>query len=381
MKKNNLRRWFASLGVVLSLGGLASERASGGDEQAWTQVHESAHAPVKKEKAAPSADISVVYDVLQDVCENYADAVFKELSPAILKVFLSFASILLMWKVGIEGVLRKSIDPLGLFRLLFLIAMLSGFIANPELFRKFFYLPIKEMTLNITSIVVDQVSLKTQAGVTKGDVNGMLCHVDKTFATMIDTGFRFVGSSYTNIGTILLGLILVGIFKLISVLFLFYIGDFFFGLMAMSALGPLFLACYLFPMTKGYSEAAIRSVVNSCLTVIFAGLAIGVCLALTVKIEMGAASTSIAGTEHGAWRYLCVGFLSLLFIRRAPQISASITGSADSGSSSLMVGAAMTAASMAKGAVMFGGGKIAALMGGANAALGGGEKQGHHSYV
>lgn len=382
MIKTFFKKGLVSFFLLISLISLKTEVfATAGGEVEWQQAHEVAHAPIKKATATLAEQkTSEIFAVLEQTCEMYAQTVFNELSPPILKLFLMIASILVLWKIGIEGVLRKNIDPLGLFRLFFLISILSAFINSHDLYWKFFYNPIKEATMDMTMIVTSKTSgaaswqlpdqaaqnqvRQTSGSASGGEVRRLLDHVDEQFATIIDHAFKLVNSSYTDMGSILIGLVLLFIYKLISILFLFYVADLFFGLMLISAMGPLFLAMFLLPMTKGYSEGAIRMTIGSCLTVIFSGLAIGICLTLTNN-AVHHYDVAIAGAQFSGWKFLCVGFLSLLFMRRAPQMAASITGSADSGSSSLMIGAAMTAASMGKMGMMMAGGK---LLGAAKAA-------------
>lgn len=328
------------------------------DEVQVQQANESARAEPKTEPRVEiniDTNLSAVHTILDKVCREYSSIVFTRLAPSVFSLFSALALVVLLWKVCVDGLLRKKLDGGGIAKLFIIFSLLAFFIKNCETFFQYFYQPLKEGTLAVTVLVVSI----TNPGVGKvTEVSQLLTHVDEKFVRIEKHARTLVNQSYFNIAAIINGLFILIIYKLTACLFVFYIADLSFGLMAMTALGPLFLAAYFFEPTRRYAKSAINSAVCCCLTLIFAGLSVGITLRLTQTFAVD--NTGALLHTNGTWELLCIGFLCLMFMRRAPQLAASITGAADSGTAGMTAAMMMTAASMAKTVGTMGYGKVAA---------------------
>lgn len=319
------------------------------------QAHQSAHQKPTLEIDTATTNLSSVYKILDDVCKDYSKVVFTKLAPPVLTLFSLLALIALIWRICILGLLKKKFEGGEAAKLLIIFSLLTFFMKNSDSFFDYFYQPLKSMTLEVTRTVV---SITTPGAGQISDINGLLKAVDTQFIKIENHARMLVRQSYFNLSAIFNGFFIMIIYKLTACLFIFYIADLSFGFMAVTALGPIFLATYFFKQTKSYSERAIQLAVCCCLTLIFAGLSVGVTLRLTQTLNVDN-SDSLVHT-NGTWEILCIGFLCLMFMRRAPQLAASITGASDSGTAGMTAGLAMTVASMAKTVSTLGYGKIAA---------------------
>lgn len=294
-----------------------------------------------------------IYRELETISETYARASFEALAPGYLKLFLVFSAVLLVWKIGIEGVLTRRLDPKSLFKLLFSILVVSGFLRNPSYYFEWFYDPVKEITLKTTQIIVSCI------GRVRGD---NIVSLLETVEQEIDRVFQLVcaikmGISWYDMLNHIGALILMIPYIFVWGLFLAYSADLLFGLLAITALAPLFIAAYLFPLTRPYTEGAIRMTVSCCLTVIFAGAAMGFTVAI-LKHYIATIPVNDEGVMEGAgawvfskayWSLFLIGFLSVLFHLKAAKMAASIAGASDgSAMTGLVVGAGMMAAGIAQ---------------------------------
>ncbi len=294
-----------------------------------------------------------IYQELETISETYARASFEALAPAYLKLFLVFSAVLVLWKIGIEGVLNRTLNPAELFKLVITILMVNTFLTHSAYYFDWFYAPLKEITLKTT-----QVMIRSVGRVGGEDILALLATVEQEIdhvfqlasAIKLETSWYQVGN---HLGVFLLMIPYVFVWGL----FLAYSADLMFGLLAITALAPLFIAGYVFPLTRPYSEGAIRMTVSCCLTVIFAGVAMGFTIAI-LKHYIATIPVNSQGVMQGAgvwvfskayWSLFLIGFLSVLFHLKAAKMATSIAGAGEgSGSTGLVVGAGMMAAGIAQ---------------------------------
>lgn len=293
-------------------------------------------AQAQQEVFQVNCQMTGILAILETTCKAYGEKVFKALGPSIFSLFSAFALVVLIWRCCILGLLKKKFEGGEAAKLLIVFSLLGYFIKNHGTFMEYIHNPIQEVTLGITSTVV---SASASGGSVKkiGDLMGI---VDQAFSRIFSFAGDLMGRSWWNVAAIVNGTFIAIIFYFISCLFCFYVADFTMSLMVMVALAPLFLAGYWFEGTKAKSQGALRAVLGSGLTLILAGLSIGLILELTKQALPPAKLLSTGNT----WEVLCIGVICLMFLRRASQLAAGIVGAPDSGSAAMMAASALTVA-------------------------------------
>jgi len=301
-----------------------------------------------------------IYQQLDTLSEIYARKAFNILAPSTAIVFGAFIALWLVWQLGFNMAMKGEFDRTSFLKTLIGFLLIQTFLGSSEYYWEYFYEPIKDSTLKLAQAVV-----QSSGKVTSQDINGLLEIVEKELDRVFEIQRLIKKESIFDVIPSFAGFIIVIPFVFVWGIFLAYMLEGIFKLLAITALAPLFIAAAGFSSTRSFSTAAARVVLGGCLTVVFAGIAMGFTISV-LKHYMGFIPVTETGIQDvGAWLYssnywalFLIGFISILFHFKAATLASAISGAQDGpGAAAAVVGAGMMMIGLAKaGATSFMGG-------------------------
>jgi hypothetical protein len=163
------------------------------------------------------------------------------------------------------------------------------------------------------------------------------------------------------------GAILAAPFLFVWGIFLAFVVEGIFKLLAVTAVSPLLIAAAAFRPSRGFAISGLRIVLGGALTVVFAAVAMGFTLHVMDYFigEMPVVPGSGFKLEsanwvggRGYWAMIVLGFVSVLFHLKAATLAANISGASDGpGAAATVVAGGLAAVAAAKGAALWSAGK------------------------
>lgn len=131
-----------------------------------------------------------------------------------------------------------------------------------------------------------------------------------------------------DLGTVMMGLLMIILWCVVYLMFPFKLLDALFKLAVVTCLLPIFLACWVFPSTRKYTEAGFTMTLNACLTCVMLCIIMGICTAMMASSLHEARQD--AGVIDELMRYFGMGsphlyamlgisFLAILLIFKSDQ--------------------------------------------------------------
>lgn len=302
-----------------------------------------------------------LFTALDDLSMRYGREVFEALAPATREAFASFIGLWFAYQLLYKGLFRGELSFQELLPKLALFALLHAALMTSQWYWDFVYLPIKETTSAVSQVVVlpagADVADKSFAGLLKVVETQVRRVLDLAIALLKDAG---VLSFHLGIA----GLLLALPYLFVWCVFLAFMLEGMFKLLAITVLAPLAIICAGFAPTRGFAISAVRVVLGGALTVVFAAVAMGFTVAV-LRFYTGPDVVPIGPDGKIAVRaaafvfspqYLAIfvlGFISILFHLKAATLAANISGASDGpGAAATVVGAGMATIAAAKGLAM-----------------------------
>ena len=309
-----------------------------------------------------------LYGRLDALSETYALKAFNVLAPQTAKLFGVFIAVWLVWQLGVNLSMKGEFDRTAFFKTLIGFLLIQTFLQTSGYYWDYFYIPVKETTVKLAQAVVS-----CSGHVHGQDIRGLLETVEKELGHIFKLQKMISkDTSFYQPHLILGGLILIIPYVFVWGLFLAYTLEGIFKLMAITTLAPLFIASSGFSSTRSFTTAAAKTVLGGCLTVIFAGVAMGFTISV-LKHYMGSVPMNADGMTMNAgewiygidyWALFLIGFTSILFHLKASSLASNISGTSDGPTAAALVtGAAMSAAGYAKSMTGYGASKAVGLGG------------------
>lgn len=168
-----------------------------------------------------------------------------------------------------------------------------------------------------------------------------------------------------NLSKFVYGAILAIPYLFVLGIFLAFMLEGMFKLLAVTAIAPLVIVAAAFKNTQGFAVSAFRVVLNGVLTVIFAAVAMGFTIAIMrnysmvegIPLDPSGNFTSSIGDITAAdprakgifWPLFILGFISVLLHLKAATLASNISGASDGpGAAAAVVGAGMATVAWAK---------------------------------
>jgi hypothetical protein len=325
-----------------------------------------------------SCDIFAKFDSL---AQAYGRQAFDLLAPSTHLAFNAFVGVWLAWVLVVDGALMGRLSFSTLFPNVVIFTLCGILLAGVDLYWEWFYQPLYHA---MTDIAVTLISPDSTGGAQASDISKMLGLVEaevlRAFAVakavMRDGGI-------TNLYVLVAGVVLAVPYVFVWGIFLAFVVEGVFKLLAVTAVAPLLIAAAAFKPSRGFAVAGFRIVLGGVLTVIFAAVAMGFTLSVMRffldQVPMNengftdAISNWVLGRDY--WGMFLLGFVSVLFHLKAATLASNISGASDGpGAAAAVVGAGMTAMAALKSASIWGARKST----GAAAAIGNAGEANHN---
>lgn len=326
----------------------------------------------------PSSCITCgIFTELDNLSIHYGREVFEALAPNVRVAFSSFVGLWFAFQLLYKGLFRGELTFKELVPQALLFVAVDVALRGSGFYWDFFYTPVRETMSGLAQLVV----VPAGGEVADKSIPGLLQVVETQMRRVITIGTAMIkDAGMTQIGLMVGGLILMLPYLFVWCVFMAFMLEGMFKLLAITALAPLAIALAAFGPTRGFSIAALRVVTNGALTVVFAGVAMGFTVAVVryyiampgVPLDAKGKIALAAGDFVFGPAYLAIfilGFISILFHLKAATLAANISGASDGpGAAATVVGAGMAMLAYAKRASMapasWAGQKAAASAGG-----------------
>jgi len=271
-----------------------------------------------------------LFQPMSDVAESFALTTFNRLAPGSLLLFNLFIG---FWLLSFIMKLLKGKFVLSEFLVPALIfTFIDGALLSHQFFWEYVYTPLQETTLGLISLIVQT----SQGGKPVKDLAGLLQTVEQSMMVIFHFGERVYSSGgWTSIIPALLGVFLLVPFLILWAYFLLYTIEYIFVFLVVSSLSPLMIMAAGFEITRTYTLAALKVVLQSILTVVISIIAMGLTLksineAAHVMHLSNADSSVVNDFGNASAKFVslfALGLVSIFFQRKAPQLAASLIGS------------------------------------------------------
>src|SRR5216683_1386331 len=325
----------------------------------------------------PDCVSCAIFEKFDALAQAYGRQAFDVLAPSTHLAFNAFVGVWIAWVLVIDGAIMGRLSFSKLFPSVAVFTLCGILLAGVDLYWEWFYQPLYHA---MNDIAVSLISPDSTGGAKSSDISGMLGIVENEVlrafavakAVMRDGGI-------TNLYVLVAGVVLAVPYVFVWGIFLAFVVEGIFKLLAVTAVAPLLIAAAAFKPSRGFAVAGFRIVLGGVLTVIFAAVAMGFTLSVMRffldQVPMNADGFTAAignwvlGPEY--WGMFLLGFVSVLFHLKAATLAANISGASDGpGAAAAVVGAGMTGIAALKGAAMWGAKKGAGGAGAAAAAIG-----------
>lgn len=295
---------------------------------------------------------------------SYGREVFTALLPGTRSAFASFIGVWFAYQLLYKGLFRGELSFQTLLPKLALFFFLHGCLYTADFYWDYVYLPLKETTVSVAQVVVQPA---TAAGVSDRTIPGLLKIVEDQVGIIIWLAHALISDAGWSAHLVIGALVLMIPYLFVWGVFLAFMLEGVFKLLAMTVLAPLAIVAAAFEPTRGFAVSAGRVLLGGALTVVFAAVAMGFTVAvlrhyvspevlpyvqegnrfvLTKKAEV-----FVFGKTYFA--IFVLGFVSILFHLKASTLASNISGAMDGpGAAAAVVGSGMALLGAAKGAAI-----------------------------
>lgn len=294
-----------------------------------------------------------IFEPLQQVSYGYGRQVFSVIAPGAFLLFTAFMGVWFVWMLIERGCFKGELTFENFAKPLLTFSVVALFLRQHELYWQWFYTPVMKTTSSLAQTIMGVGTFEKMPPTIVGMLTTMDTQLMKVFNIV---SLVVTDASFYQIGLVLGALILVIPFVFVWGIFLAYLLEGIFKLLAITAISPILIAAAAFPATRGFMSMGVRIVLDGCLTVIFAAVAMGFTLSvanITIsKITDDGLSMKISADEFifsgEYWMLFILGFISVLFHLKAATIASNMSGAQDGpGAAAMVVSTGMAAAGTA----------------------------------
>lgn len=299
-----------------------------------------------------------LFGQLDALSMRYGRETFEALLPGAREAFGSFIGIWFAYQLVYKGIFRGELSFQLLLPRLALFFALQACLWSADLYWDYVYLPLKATTSALSQAVVAPAGADF---IQDRSFNGLLQTVETQVRKVIELAWALTkDAGITSLHLALGGLVLIIPYLFVWCIFLAFLLEGVFKLLAITALAPLAIIAAGFGPTRSFTVSAVRVLLGGALTVVFASVAMGFTVAvLRYYTEPGIIPRNADGTfamGAGAFvfsaQYLALfilGFISILFHLKAATLAANISGALDSpGAAAAVIGAGWSLVAAAK---------------------------------
>jgi hypothetical protein len=306
-----------------------------------------------------------MFDQFDQLAQGYGRDAFEVIAPAAKLAFNAYVGVWIAWVLIFQGMIRAELSIQILVPRILTITLCSIALNGVDLYWDWVYQPTYDaMNQLATSLVV-----KSSTGIDVRSLSGMLGSVEeRIFNVLKIVALLWKDGGLTNIGMIFAAVILSLPYLFVWGIFMAFVLEGVFKLLAVTSVAPLLIVAAAFPPTRGFATSGTRIVLGGVLTVIFAAVAMGFTLSVLDtfinKLPMTGGSFTgdtakwVQSKEY--WAAIILGFVSVLFHLKAATLASNISGASDGpGAAAAVVAGGMSAFAAVKGFAVKKGGDVA----------------------
>lgn len=317
-----------------------------------------------------------IFTQLSQLADGYGREAFGLLAPSTRVAFNAFVGAWLAWILVVNGVILGNLRFGEVFPRIAIFTLCGLLLTGVDLYWDWFYQPTYDA---MNSVAVSLVAGDT-TGVQVADLPGMLAVVEtQILQIMIVVKAVIRDAGITTLWLLAAGVVMAIPYVFVWGIFLAFVLEGIFKLLAVTAISPLLIAAAAFKPSRGFAISGFRIVLGGVLTVVFASVAMGFTLHVMqffiAQIPMGPDGFTM---DIQSWvlsdKYfgiLILGFISVLFHLKAATLASNISGASDGpGAAAAVVAGGMTALATLKGVGIWGSRKAMTLAGTATETVG-----------
>jgi hypothetical protein len=296
-----------------------------------------------------------MFNQFDQLAQGYGRDAFDVIAPAAKLAFNAYVGAWVAWVLIYNGIIRADLNVQTLVPRILTITVCSIALNGVDLYWDWIYQPIYDaMNQLATSLVV-----KSSTGIDVRTLAGMLGSVETRILNVLGLCVTIWNDGgLTALGLIIAALVLSLPYLFVWGIFMAFVLEGVFKLLAITAVAPLLIVAAAFPATRGFAISGMRVVLGGVLTVIFAAVAMGFTLSVldtfmnTLPMTGGSfnqgAAAFVKSKEY--WAAFILGFVSVLFHLKATTLAANISGASDGpGAAAAVVAGGMSAFAAVKG--------------------------------
>jgi hypothetical protein len=296
-----------------------------------------------------------MFNQFDQLAQSYGRDAFDVIAPAAKLAFNAYAGAWVAWVLIYHAIIRADLSIQMLVPRLLTITLCSVALNGVDLYWDWIYQPTYDaMNQLATSLVV-----KSSTGIDVRTLAGMLGSVETRILKMLGICVTIWNDGgLTAIGLIFAAVILSLPYLFVWGIFMAFVLEGVFKLLAITAVAPVLIVAAAFPATRGFATSGMRIVLGGVLTVIFAAVAMGFTLSVldtfmnTLPMTGGSfnqgAAAFVKSKEY--WAAFILGFVSVLFHLKAATLASNISGASDGpGAAAAVVAGGMSALAAVKG--------------------------------
>jgi hypothetical protein len=306
-----------------------------------------------------------MFDQFDQLAQTYGHDAFNVIAPAAKLAFNAYVGAWVAWVLIYHALIRGDLSVQMIVPRIMLITVCDIALNGVDLYWDWLYQPAYDAMNQIATALV----VKSSTGIDVRSLAGMLGEVEQRILQMLVIAAKiWQDGGLLSIGLVFAGAILSLPYLFVWGIFMAFVLEGVFKLMAVTAVAPLLIVCAAFNGTRGFAISGARIVLGGVLTVIFAAVAMGFTLHVLdlfmSKLPVGPTGFHISVSQwvlsKEYWAALILGFISILFHLKAATLASNISGASDGpGAAAAVVAGGMSAFAAVKGFTAQKGGNFA----------------------
>jgi hypothetical protein len=274
-----------------------------------------------------------IFTPLDQLAQAYGREAFDALAQPTRVAFNAFVGIWGAWVFAVEGALLGSMSVRKIAPQIAVFTLCGVLLLGVDLYWDWFFEPTYEAMNGVSaSLVTGATGLDARNLV---DMLGLV--EDQIWQVLKVAGQMIAEAGVTSFGLAIYGAVLALPFLFVWGIFLAFIVEGIFKLLAITAVSPLLIAAAAFRPSRGFAVSGFRVVLGGILTVVFAAVAMGFTMHVMrdftgrIPLNQNGFGVDISDWAGGQeyWGLILLGFVSVLFHLKAATLAANISGASD----------------------------------------------------
>src|SRR5258707_5366940 len=221
-----------------------------------------------------------MFNQFDQVAQGYGHAAFEVIAPAAKLAFNAYVGAWIAWTFIYNAMIRGDLIIQMFIPRIMIITLCSVALNGADLYWEWVYQPAYDAMNQLATALV----MKSSTGLNVRTLSGMLGTVEERILRMLlicKTIWEEGG--FTSLGLIVAAAILALPFLFVWGIFMAFVLEGVFKLLAITAVAPLLVICAAFQPTRGFATSVARVVLGGILTVVFAAVAMGFTLSVLAR--------------------------------------------------------------------------------------------------